>query len=101
MMTVRAALSTVSTGTVFQTAGSPRTRPAAALVSVTVTASTLVFTDARCVCRRLLMKVPGLVRVLVREIPTNEAASGLGRVVHCPNRRCRRLCEVIEEPRDG
>ena len=66
-----------------------------ALVSLTVTARAIVFTDARCPnCRRLVMAVPGTPAIEVRAVAHNDQRSGRGRVVSC--QRCRTLCEVVE-----
>ena len=71
--------------------------PNAALVSLTVTSAAFVYTDARCPkCRRMVLLVPGTPLLEVRPIAQNRDASGRGRVVHCPNRHCRTLSEVIE-----
>lgn len=63
-----------------------------ALVTLTVTGA-IVFTEARCVCGRVIMGIPGVIRVEVRRV-TVQSRSGRGRVVSC--RRCATLCEVIE-----
>lgn len=68
-----------------------------ALVSLSVTARAIVFTDVRCPnCRKLVMAVPGVVIAEVRAVKDNDARSGRGRVVKCNRGGCQTLCEVIE-----
>jgi hypothetical protein len=62
------------------------------MVTLTVTAG-IIFTDARCICGRRIMSIPGHVTVEVRRV-TEAERSGRGRVVSC--RRCSSLVEVIE-----
>lgn len=72
----------------------------AALATLTIVAGAVVFSDARCLCGRKIMAIPGIVTIEVRAVASNDRASGRGRVVSCG--RCRTLCEVIEHgPRAG
>lgn len=67
------------------------------LTVVHVEQRALVFTDARCPdCDRIIMFVPGVVTLEVRPCRTIDQRSGRGRVVRCPNDRCRHYAEVIE-----
>ena len=69
-----------------------------ALVSITVSARAIVYSDARCPnCHRLVMAIPGTPIFEVRAVQSNEHRSGRGRVVSC--QRCRTLCEIIEHTR--
>lgn len=71
-----------------------------ALVSVTVTARAIVFTDARCPnCGRLVMAIPGTPLIEVRPVRNNDDRSGRGRVVKCNRGGCQSLLEVIEHQR--
>ena len=64
-----------------------------ALTTLTV-AGAVCFTDARCVCGRRVMAVPGRVTLEVRRVATEQDRSGRGRVIKC--HRCRSLVEIIE-----
>lgn len=64
-----------------------------ALTTLSV-AGAIVFTDARCVCGRRLMAIPGVVTIEVRRCATERDRSGRGRVVSC--HRCKALLEIIE-----
>lgn len=78
------------------------TQPVAhvALVSITVSARAIVFTDVRCPnCRRRIMSVPGTPVIDVRAVRTDADRSGRGRVLGC--KRCSTLCEVIEHHQEG
>ena len=69
-----------------------------ALVSITVSARAVVYSDARCPnCHRLVMAIPGTPLFEVRAVASNEHRSGRGRVVSC--HRCRTLCEIVEHAR--
>lgn len=65
-----------------------------ALTTLTVVRATIVYTDARCVCNRRVMSIPGVVTIEVRVVKSDNDRSGRGRVVHC--KRCSSLLEVIE-----
>ncbi len=64
-----------------------------AFVSLTVTASVVVYTAVRCGCGRWLMDVPGTVVPEVRPIEDRRQRQR-GRALSCP--RCSALVEVIE-----
>lgn len=63
-----------------------------AFVSLTVTASVVVYTAVRCGCGRRLMDWPG--HAYAREIADMQQRSGRGPTVTCP--RCAALVEVVE-----
>lgn len=75
-------------------ATAPSSAPPVALVSITVSARAVVYTDVRCTCNRRIMAVPGLVTVEVRVVKSDKDRSGRGRVLSC--KRCSSLLEVIE-----
>jgi hypothetical protein len=65
-----------------------------ASVTLTVTATVVVYTDVRCpACNRLVMTVPGRPVLEVRVHRTNQDRLGRGAVVGCG--RCKGLVEVI------
>lgn len=65
-----------------------------ALVSITVSARAVVYSDARCPnCKRLVMALPGTPVFEVRARESNDDRQGRGAVVSC--HRCKTLCEVI------
>lgn len=82
---------------IFTVASSAHRVALCSLTVVHVERRALVFTDARCPdCDKILMFVPGVVIVEVRPVRTIADRSGRGRVVRCPNDRCKHYAEVIE-----
>jgi len=92
-------LTRLETRSIFQARTS--TPSAALVVAVTLTvaaARTVIYTIVRCpACGRRIMDVPGEPAVSTRLVDA-EHASGRGRVICCPARRCHELVEVIERP---
>lgn len=71
-----------------------------ALASLTAAARAISlgveWTDARCPsCNWRVMSIPGRITVNVVAVSSDRFRSGLGRCCVC--RRCKTLCEVIEE----
>lgn len=65
------------------------------LVSLTVTARVVAYTEARCQgCGHPVMGVPGRALIEMRRVRNNAERSGRGRVAVC--RRCKAMWEVIE-----
>ena len=81
--------------TPFTLTASPHWHRMGALVSLTVAAAVIIYTDVRCpCCDRKLMEIPGVSALRVRGLLHAADRSGRGPVVSCG--RCGTLCEITK-----